>query len=79
VARVREDLLGRPFLDQLARVEHADALAHLPDHAKVVADEEHRGRVAHLQLRDQVENLCLDGRVEPGRGLVEDEEVRIGG
>ena len=30
-----------------------------------------------LQLRDEVEHLGLDGRVEPGRRLVEDQQRRI--
>ena len=63
------------FLDELARVEHADAVAHLRDHAEVVADEQHRGASSLPELRDQVEHLGLDGRVEPGRRLVEDEQL----
>ena len=35
-----EDLLGGPLLDEAARVEHADSLAHLRDDGEVVADEE---------------------------------------
>ncbi len=65
------------LLDEPARVEHADAVAHLPDHAEVVADEEHRRPELGAQLGDQVEHLGLDGRVEPGRRLVEDQERGI--
>ena len=69
-----QHLLGRALLDQLAGVQHADARAHLADHAEVVADEED-GRVElGLQLGDEVQDLGLDRRVEAGRGLVEDQE-----
>ena len=78
VARVVEDRLDRPLLDELAGVEDADPLAHLADHAEVVADEEHRRVEARcLQRRDQVEHLGLDGRVEAGRRLVEDQQRRV--
>ena len=77
VARILKHRLDRAFLDEPARVEHADARAHLRDDAEVVADEEHRRVELGLQLRDEVEHLGLDRRVEPGRRLVEDEERRI--
>ncbi len=77
MARVLEHRLDRAFLDEASGVEHSDARAHLRDDPEVVADEEH-GRVQlGLELRHEVEHLCLHGRVEPGRGLVEDEERRV--
>ena len=75
--RILEDRLDRAFLDEPARVEDADARAHLRDHAQVVADEEHRRVELLLELRNEVEHLGLDGRVEPGGRLVEDEECRV--
>ena len=77
MARVLEDRLDRALLDESPGVEHADAVAHLRDDAEVVADEEHGGVELGLELRDEVEHLRLDGRVEPGRRLVEDEERRV--
>ena len=77
VARVVEHGLDRALLDEPARVEHPHALAHLPDHAEVVADEQHGGVEVGLQRGDQVEHLGLDRRVEPGRRLVENQEHRI--
>ena len=79
VARVLEDLLGRAFLDELPRVEDADAFARLPDDPEVVADEEDGGGEPLLELSDQVEHLRLHGRVEAGRRLVEDEQLRVRG
>ena len=78
VPRVLQHRLRLALLDELAGVEHADAVAHLADDPEVVADEEH-GRVQlRLQPRDEVEHLGLDGRVEARRRLVEDEERRLG-
>ena len=72
-----QDLVDRALLDEPARVEHADARAHLRDHAEVVADEEHRGLQLRLQAGDEVEHLRLDRRVEAGRRLVEDQQRRV--
>ena len=77
VARVLEDRLDRALLDEPAGVEHADAVAHLRDHAEVVADEEHRRVELGLQVRDEIEHLGLDRRVEAGRRLVEDQQRRV--
>ena len=74
-----EHLARRSLLDQLAGVQHADAVAHLRDHAEVVADEQQRRVELGAQRRDQVEHLGLDGRVERGRRLVEDQQRRLGG
>ena len=43
MARVVQDLERRPLLDELAGVQHPDAVAHPGDHAEVVADEQQRG------------------------------------
>ncbi len=79
VPRIMEDLLGRPLLDEFPRVENADVRARLPDQPEVVADEEHGRPMFLLQLRDQVDHLCLDRRVETRRRLVEDQQGRVGG
>ena len=74
VARILEDRLDWSFLDEAARVEHADAGTHLGDHAEVVTDEEHRRLEFGLEPYHAIEHFRLHGRVEPGRGLVEDEK-----
>ena len=74
MARVLEDGLDGPFLDEAPPVQHADPVAHLRDHAEVVADEEN-GRVQlRLQVRDEIEHLRLDRCVEPRGRLVEDQQ-----
>ena len=79
VAGLVEHLLGRPLLHQLAGVQHAHPVAHLGDHAQVVADEEQRRGQLLAQRRDQVEHLGLDGRVQPGGRLVQDQQGRLDG
>ena len=77
MAGVAQNRLHRSLLHEAPCVEHADPRAHLRDDAEVVADEEH-GRV-HLLLErgHEVEHLGLDGRVEPSRRLVENEELGV--
>ena len=77
MTRLGEHRPGLALLDQTPGVEDADALAHPPDHAQVVADEEHARAELLAELGDEVENLGLDGRVQAGRRLVEDEERRV--
>ena len=79
MARLGEDRLRLALFDEAAGVEDADPLAHLPDHREVVADEEDARAELLAQRRDEVEHLRLDGRVEAGGRLVEDEERRVGG
>jgi hypothetical protein len=74
VPRVAEELLRGTLLDEPARVEDADALAHLRDYREVVADEEDTRSELLAERRDEVEHLGLDGRVEAGRRLIEDEK-----
>ena len=77
VARVAEHRVDRTLLHQSSCIEHADPVTHLRDHTEVVADEEHSGLELRLELRHEVEHLRLDRRVEPGGGLVQDQELRI--
>ena len=77
VARVVEDLLGPSLLDHAAGVEHADAVAHAQDHVEVMADEQHARVELLAHGGDEVEHLALDGRVEAGGGLVEDQQGGI--
>ncbi len=79
VAGILEDLGSRAFLHHLAGVHDPDAVAHLGDDGEVVADEEDRGAQLLSQRGDEIEHLGLDGGVERRRGLVEDEERRVGG
>ena len=67
------------FLDDLAGVHHADPVAHRADDAEVVGDEQDRGVGLGHERADKIEHARLDGRVQAGRRLVEDEQLRVGG
>ena len=77
--RALEHLDGVALLHDLARVHHADAVAQGADHPEVVGDEQDRGIGLVAQRPDQVEDARLDRGIETGRGLVEHEQLGIGG
>ena len=78
MARVGQQLPRGAFLHHASRVKHADPIAHPGDDTEVVADEEHARAEGLAQVADEIEDLRLDRRVEPRRGLVEDQEGRVG-
>ena len=69
----RRRSLDRRDLDQLAGVQHRDAVAQLGDHAQVVRDQQD-GRAAcrSRRSREQRQDLGLDRHVERGGRLVGD-------
>ena len=69
----------RPFLDHLARVHHRHPVAEPGHHAEVVGDVEDGRSVALLETGDQIQDVRLGGHVEPGGGLVHDEQLRVAG
>ena len=79
VARAVEHLGDGAFLDDLAGVHHADAIAHRADHAHVVGNEQDRRPGLASQDAHEIEYLGLDRGVEPGRGFVEHEQLGIAG
>ena len=79
VLRVLEDRRRVALLDDLAGVHHPDPVAQRPDDAEVVGDEQDRRVRLGLERADEVEDARLDRRVEAGRRLVEDEQLRVGG
>ena len=77
VAHGVEDLGDRAGLDGFAGVHDAEAVAGLEDEAEVVADEQHRGAELATGILDELDDAGLDGDVEGGGRLVEDEERRL--
>ena len=77
VLRMLEDCLRVALLDDLAGVHDADPVTHRPDDAEVVRDQQDRSVRLGLETAHEVENARLDGRVQAGRRLVEDEELRV--
>ena len=73
-----KDILDRAFLDRFARVHHADPVAGFQHQSEVVRDEEHRGAVFLAQILHQFHHRRLDGHVERGGRLIEDQERGFG-
>ena len=76
--RVLLHLGGRAFGDLLAVVEHQHAIAHRHHELHVVLDQQDRRAVAPDRVEQALERRGFGG-VHAGRGLVEREELRIGG
>ena len=77
--RPAEEFLAAGHFDQFAGVHDADAVRHFGDDAEIVGDQQHAHAALALQLRQQVENLRLDGDVERRRRLVGDQQVGLAG
>ena len=77
--RPRQHVGGRPLLHHLAGVEHGHLVGDAAHDAEVVADEERGEAAPRLQLLQQVEDLRLDGDVEGGGRLVENEQIGFRG
>ena len=69
-----EDRLAAAPLDDPAGVHHGDLVGRLGDHAEVVRDQDDGRAELALELRDQLEDLRLDGDVERRRRLVRDQD-----
>lgn len=76
--RIREQLLRRLVLLDLAVVDEDDAVGHLAGEAHFVGDHQH-GDAGVGQLLHQFQNLAHHFGVEGAGGLVEQDHVRIHG
>src|SRR5437899_10545354 len=70
-----EEAAYRLHLHDLARVHHADPVAHLRDDPEVVRDEDQRDAGRALEILQQIQVLELDRDVEVGGGLVGNDEA----
>ena len=66
-------------LHQLAQIHDAHPVGDVLDHGQVVGDEEIGQAQLILELDQQIDDLCLDGHVQGGDGLVADDELGIDG
>src|SRR5262249_38320323 len=74
-----EEAAHRLHLHDLARVHHADPVAHLGDDAEVVCDEDQRDAGRALEILQEIQVLQLDRDVEVGGGLIGDDDARSAG
>ena len=75
--RPREQRVDGPFLDHLARVHDEHPVADLQDEAEVVRDVDLGGAVLAADVGDELGDAGLDGDVERGGRLVEEQERRV--
>ena len=64
-------------LDDLAQVHDGDPVRDVPHHGQVVRNEEVGDAELVLQVVEQVDHAGLNGHVERGDGLVEDQELGL--
>jgi hypothetical protein len=75
--RLREHLLHRTLLDDLAVVHDTDHVGDAPHDAEVVGDEQQAHAEPLADVGQQLEDLRLHRHVERGGRLVGDQEVRL--
>ena len=68
---------GRPGLGLPAVVEHEHPVAHLVDHRRVAADEEHGETALDLELAEQVQHGSLRQDVERTRRVDRDQQPGV--
>src|SRR4030095_13443173 len=73
------ELRWRAHGDQRPLVEHRDAIGNAKLAFERMADHENRHAEPTLEEQDQLVEASGDDRIEPGRRLVEDDDVRIQG
>ena len=78
MARIVEDVFDAALLDDAAEVHHGDVVGDFRHDAHVVRDQQHGHATADLKPFDELENFRLGGDVERGRGLVGDQDLRVG-
>ena len=76
VDRVEEDFLRSVALHDLSGIEQSDAMAESIHRSQVMGDKQDAHSQLAIQLRKQGEYLRLGYRVERGRWLVSDQQLR---
>src|SRR5215831_7197326 len=71
--------LGRAVGDLPAVIEHDHAIGNIHDHAHIVLDQRDGGAELVVHVEDEAGHVLLLLHVHPRHGLVEEEEVRLGG
>ena len=75
----RKEGFTRRLLNDQTQVHDRNLVAHVPDHAEIMRDEEVGQAQILLQPLHQIEDLRLDGHVQGRHGFVAHHEVGVGG
>ena len=79
MACIVEDFLVGAGLYDFPAIHDVDAVAHAGNDAKVVGDHDGGGAKLFGAFADELKNLCLDGDIQRGGGLVCNDQLRIVG
>src|SRR4029077_10686749 len=63
--------------DDSTEIHNSDAVADMPHHRKIMADEQDGEAELAPDLEEEIDDLCLDGDIKGGDRLVGDQETRL--
>src|SRR5262245_14705354 len=72
-----QDVGGAALRQRAAIVEHMDATGQVGDHLHIVLDPDHGDAEAMLDAQDEARQVLALVAIEPGRGLVEQQQGRL--
>ena len=78
MARRLDDIAHRADLGDPPGIHHRHPVRGFGDHAHIVRHQHHRRAVLPAEALEERDDLRLDRNIERGRGLVGDEQARIG-
>ena len=77
VSRPVQQSRGRPELHDASRVHGGDTVGRALQQPQVVGDDHDRGTQLPHQRHERLDDLHLDQRVQRGRGLIGDDQLRL--
>src|SRR5690625_3406037 len=77
VARMAIELVGLTVFDDPAEIHHGHEVGYLADDGEIVGDEEIGQAEAVAQVLEQVDDTGLNGHVEGGDRLIEDQQLWV--
>jgi len=75
IRRVVENRVDGALLDNFSLLHHRHPIGDPSNHAQVMTDKQHRHAKAALQVRQQIQDLSLNGDVQRRGGLIGDQQA----
>ena len=75
--RVREHAPGGTLFDDPALEHYGRPVSDVTNDTEVVGDEQIRQTELHLEIREQVQNLRLNGNIQRRHGLICHDQLRL--